>query len=1076
MRILRIEVENLNSLYGRQVVDLEGVLRGAPLFLVMGPTGSGKSTLMDAISLALFGVTPRLGAAHGVEETDPKLVMSRGTGSCTAVLEFSRVQDGRAVRYRATWTCNRARNRPDGALQAPRRVLECLGAGNSTWQTRVSSTQAKEFKPIFADVLDGMTVEDFQRAVLLAQGEFAAFLSAKEDERAAILERLTDTSRYRALGRRANERRQQAEAALREAEARLGGLVLLDAGEERALREAIGVAEVTLAATHEAAERARRAVAWTEGNAERDNALGAAREALAQAEASELAAATALGRLAEHERVAPATVLLGDARRLTGELESARRLLPDAEREAQAAGDAERVATEAEANAAQAAQAAKDALDNARPAIEAARGLVSARATAKAELDAAQRAHQASTTKTADATEALAAALHALEAARRALREALGAGAALGVETELSRLAAEASAASETQRNAEHALRLAHALSDRGSRLHALEASARTLEDALAQHRAALSRAEARLGELQRDEVALVTALETIRWALGLAKERGRLQAGEDCPLCGSPGHPYVEQGLHAEADRRAAEQADGLAGALAAARSDRGAIEAQLGESQREIAQIEGRRGADATHMAALQAEQRRDMSALGPLLQILHIAGEPDPATAASAAASLGDEARRRVASASTTRERLERAARALTQAEGAAATLAAQSDAAQEALATRLAAFETRRAAWDDADAQAQTALQAGDPDVRERALVAEERRTRAAAVAAQTQARGAEQRRVAATAALADVHARQDELAPRQEAALASLGAALTALDLPDAAALEDRVLDEATCRGFEAQRTALVKALAAARDRVEAATQASARHLASRPPETTASIDVQREALAGLIAETHARTASLGAERERLRTQEAAAERAQALRAARDEAAAEHARWRRLHDLIGVGDGAEFRRFAQALNMEELCARANRHLTRLAPRYTLAVAREADGTPGLGFRVRDVWQADVARPLTTLSGGETFLVSLALALALSDFRTLRLRIETLLLDEGFGTLDAEALQTAMNALEALHARGVQVGLISHVEALRDRIDARIVVEPLGNGRSRLRVERGAPTCP
>ena len=104
---------------------------------------------------------------------------------------------------------------------------------------------------------------------------------------------------------------------------------------------------------------------------------------------------------------------------------------------------------------------------------------------------------------------------------------------------------------------------------------------------------------------------------------------------------------------------------------------------------------------------------------------------------------------------------------------------------------------------------------------------------------------------------------------------------------------------------------------------------------------------------------------------------------------------------------------------------------------------------------------------DQFQANRRRPITTLSGGETFLVSLALALGLADMRRSGMPIETLLLDEGFGTLDPRALDVAVDALERLHASNrIQVGIISHVEALRERIEARIVVQPMGNGRSRL----------
>jgi exonuclease SbcC len=159
----------------------------------------------------------------------------------------------------------------------------------------------------------------------------------------------------------------------------------------------------------------------------------------------------------------------------------------------------------------------------------------------------------------------------------------------------------------------------------------------------------------------------------------------------------------------------------------------------------------------------------------------------------------------------------------------------------------------------------------------------------------------------------------------------------------------------------------------------------------------------------------------------------------------------------------------VANGQRFREFAQALNLRQLIDRANRHLVRLSPRYQLD--QEVDpstGLPTLVFTIRDRFQAVQTRAPKTLSGGESFLVSLSLALGLSDLRNAAMPIETLLLDEGFGTLDNDTLEVALAALGQLHAAGRQVGIISHVSTLQERIPARVLIEPLGEGRSRIRV--------
>nr|WP_225981459.1 SbcC/MukB-like Walker B domain-containing protein [Paracidovorax avenae] len=151
-------------------------------------------------------------------------------------------------------------------------------------------------------------------------------------------------------------------------------------------------------------------------------------------------------------------------------------------------------------------------------------------------------------------------------------------------------------------------------------------------------------------------------------------------------------------------------------------------------------------------------------------------------------------------------------------------------------------------------------------------------------------------------------------------------------------------------------------------------------------------------------------------------------------------------------WQHLNGLIGSADGAKYRKFAQGLTLDHLVHLANLRLQRLHGRYQLA--RRAGGE--LEMEVIDTWQADVARDTRTLSGGESFLVSLALALALSDLVSHKTRIDSLFLDEGFGTLDPDTLEIALDALDSLQSGGKTIGIISHVEAVKDRIPVQIRV--------------------
>ncbi len=170
---------------------------------------------------------------------------------------------------------------------------------------------------------------------------------------------------------------------------------------------------------------------------------------------------------------------------------------------------------------------------------------------------------------------------------------------------------------------------------------------------------------------------------------------------------------------------------------------------------------------------------------------------------------------------------------------------------------------------------------------------------------------------------------------------------------------------------------------------------------------------------------------------------------------------------ESARWSRLSALIGSASGAVFARFAQGLTLERLVAVANRHLAQLTPRY--AMRRSNAALDDLELEILDRYQADATRPMRSLSGGESFLASLALALGLSELASGRTAIESLFIDEGFGSLDPDTLETAMAALEGLQTRGKTIGVISHVDAMKERITTQIRIQKRDSGRSTLEIK-------
>lgn len=162
-------------------------------------------------------------------------------------------------------------------------------------------------------------------------------------------------------------------------------------------------------------------------------------------------------------------------------------------------------------------------------------------------------------------------------------------------------------------------------------------------------------------------------------------------------------------------------------------------------------------------------------------------------------------------------------------------------------------------------------------------------------------------------------------------------------------------------------------------------------------------------------------------------------------------------------WKKLNEMFGSADGAKFKVLAQGYTLEALLTYANKHLQELSKRYELQRVAET-----LGLQVVDLDMLGEVRAVHSLSGGESFLVSLALALGLSSLSSNRMKVESLFIDEGFGSLDIDTLRVAMDALERLQTQGRKIGVISHVAEMTERITTQVRVIKTSNGKSKIEV--------
>ncbi|MGE7958681.1 AAA family ATPase [Pseudomonas sp. NPDC089530] len=306
MKILAIRLKNLASLAGPFEIDFSAEpLASAGLFAITGPTGAGKSTLLDALCLALFGAVPRLnniGRETKVPEvdsemltSDPRTLLRRGTGSGYAEVDFVGI-DGR--RYRARWETNRARDKANGKLQASKQSLHDLDSN------QLLASQKRDYEQLIEARL-GLNFEQFTRAVMLAQSEFSAFLKADDKERSELLEKLTNTSIYSQLGRRAYSKSKDAEEQHKTLKAQASGITPLEPEARAELDQRFDAAQQQLKAQQAELKQLEQQHAWLKELRQLQDQQQSAAAQLQQAQAAWEGLAGERTRLTRLEQLAP---------------------------------------------------------------------------------------------------------------------------------------------------------------------------------------------------------------------------------------------------------------------------------------------------------------------------------------------------------------------------------------------------------------------------------------------------------------------------------------------------------------------------------------------------------------------------------------------------------------------------------------------------------------------------------------------------------------------------------------------------------------------------------------------------
>jgi len=1069
MRLHHIRLKNLNALMGEWEIDLtHPAMVNDGIFAIVGPTGSGKTTLLDAICLALYGRTPRLSKLSKSGND----IMSRPAGDCFAEVEFS-TQKGT---YRCHWSQHRARRKAEGEWQPPKHEIACAITG------QLLDTTLKGVPEHVARVT-GMDFDRFTRSMLLAQGGFDAFLKADIDQRAPILEQITGSELYSHLSIRVHEQLQLEKQALQTCQDETRHIPVLSSEAEAALEQDLVTHQTAQRHAQDQLTQARQALAWHDTLCQLDQQAAQLDQQAAQLTADRHAFAP------DHDvwlRAEAAHQLVPAHEAWQTACAQYRDLQMDLDTETQTLARA----THERDTRQQALTTAQDTMSQYQAQWDERESLwqtVSQLDTQLALLATTIDAHQEALKQ---AEQERAATQNRLEGHRLAIQ---------AVDQQLDTLAQWREDRPEDQalvadwprlqdqrgwweslqqtmkRRGEQWLEAVQAVTNAQDTVSQCQAKRNQCqqdwERLQGSHQAAIQSQQALLGdrdlssyqdEKTQREAAHQQALVQGAWQA----HRDRLEPDTPCPLCGSTTHPWgTGLAVPNPDDGTLATITDIIARAEEWARTIR-TYDTQLQEArtqwqdaqhQHELARVQYE--AAERHRDTVAADLQRDRQSVAEWWSGTTW-WQGDPPDTAEAMALVWQQLASRVAQ---WQHNLATGSR-LTE-ERDRHQMVYQQDLATETAQTQ--ALSSRQSELTALCSEHQRIRQERVAGYGDHRVDDEKDRIRQAIDQARTIVQETQAQWQAATQRVDISTGRREGLVTQcQERAMACEALGGEWRRECEAAGFADEATWLAARRPPEV-RAALTHQATVLHERgviLASDTKACKSRLAHEREKavTELSRDACVAACDEWVARVHVHSTQVVLVSQQLRDNESAkvkqAESQQRMEAQKKD----YDRWAQLHGLIGSADGKKYRLFAQGITFDGLISHANHHLRAMTDRYLLI----RDETTPLALNVVDHYQAGSIRSTKNLSGGESFMVSLALALGLSHMASRNVRVDSLFLDEGFGTLDDEALHTAIDMLSGLYQGGKMMGVISHVPALKERIRTQIQVIPMANGQSRL----------
>lgn len=1129
MKFLQLEILNLASLdkQGGEVINFEeGALGESTIFSIVGPTGSGKSTLLDAICLALYNRAPRyprkkgdknqnieiFGAADASESnrlapTDSRNILTRGKKEGYSKLTF--LANNGSI-YRAEWHVRFQRVRYENAKTA---LYKITGNGEEITEEAADWNELPN--------IIGLDYEQFLRTVLIAQGSFANFLTAKESERYELLEKLIGCEEtYTNIATEIKKAKDQATDAYNQMAASVEAVKqnLLNDEELAQLKEEIARLEKAEKELDSQLQAISKDLQWFEENDKQIKQITICQTDMKQAANAIKAMQAQILHLQLHDEVQPAVNQLQEVERQTQSIHEQEENILKAEGNIKSQESAISESEKTLASLKEAVSKAQEQLEKALPVIAEARALKTKMEAAmpnlkekKEALELAQKENQTALkdveenarniqkweAETEKANLALKTTKEEIAKQKQVLHEATQA-AEQAWETERNKTAGQnieelqnsKTVADRKLQDVQQAIKVV-------AHLYAATTEKQKNEErilVLGKRNAEIDEA---LGKLTIEALTQETLTLRNAYTLMVSEKweihRANLTEGKPCPLCGSTTHPY-------HTDNRQFEEATTELSQLLKVKEDllkqqqiqeknlsgeRKQNDGEVQTLQKQQEKLSGEIASYEEEWKALIAQYPKIPKAEAELKSLLPI--YENKAKDASSKLSLFNKIQKEIERLTQLKDKAvkdeaayeSKASTILNKAQESTSTCATKL-AEQKALTINLIsqkkskeeAYEKALQTWNSAKKEMEEwqekykqILNGEEPDAAEQRLTAAKDE---ATKTADTQNENINKLK----AELANSKGSHQTMLSQNKTMKENLQAKEKELDLwieeynkqLEEKSTEPPFIDRNTIReilhsaedwnAIRREKDEKEKAVASTTALYQSAEKAHQQHLEHQPAQTRdALLTIQQE-----YQERSQRNELIAAKARMQNHQEAVkqlGDKAEALQLVTQE----KDDWTAITDAIGA-DGKTLRKIAQCYTLSFLIAHANQEIRKFNSRYELQQVKHS-----LGIRVIDHDRADDIRDTTSLSGGETFIVSLGLALGLSALSSRNISFENLFIDEGFGTLDPDTLATVIDSLAMLQSsQGKKVGVISHTDTMSERITTQIRIIKNGNSGS------------